>query len=158
MPRLGRSHIFRFAVVASLCLASHYARAAEGPSFKVSFPKTRSEKPIDGRILLVLSTDPSDEPRNQINDTPKTQMLFGLDVDGMQPGETKVVDSSADGYPIKRLRDVPAGEYYVQVVLHRYETFHRADGHTVKMPWIAARASTGTWRQETYCRSRRRFR
>ena len=26
------------------------------------------------------------------------------------------------------------GEYYVQAVLHRYETFHRSDGHTVKLP------------------------
>ena len=25
-------------------------------------------------------------------------------------------------------------EYYVQALLHRYETFHRADGHTVKLP------------------------
>ncbi|MGC1090721.1 MAG: hypothetical protein WA894_19965, partial [Candidatus Acidiferrum sp.] len=32
------------------------------------------------------------------------------------------------------LRDVPPGEYYVQAVLHRYETFHRADGYTVKLP------------------------
>ena len=29
------------------------------------------------------------------------------------------------GYPIRYLRDVPPGEYYVQAVLNRYETFHR---------------------------------
>ena len=44
------------------------------------------------------------------------------------------MDAAAAGYPIKSLRDVPPGEYYVQAVLHRYETFHRADGHTVKLP------------------------
>ena len=110
------------------------AGAATATVFSVSFPKTRSDKPLDGRILLILSTDPSAEPRMQINDTPKTQIIFGVDVDGMQPGQARIVDASAAGYPIKSLRDVPPGEYYVQAVLHRYETFHRADGYTVKLP------------------------
>jgi hypothetical protein len=107
--------------------------AATAPAFSVSFPQTRSDKPLDGRLLLILSTDPSDEPRMQINDTPKTQIIFGVDVDGMQPGQAQIVDGSAAGYPIKSLRDVPPGEYYVQAVLNRYETFHRSDGHTVKL-------------------------
>jgi hypothetical protein len=29
---------------------------------------------------------------------------------------------------------IPAGKYRVQALLHKYETFHRADGHTVKLP------------------------
>ncbi len=107
---------------------------AAGPSFSVSFPKSRSEKPLDGRIFLLLSTDPSAEPRMQIDDSVRTQMMFGMDVDGMKPGQAVVVDDFANGYPIRSLRDVPPGEYYVQAVLHRYETFHRSDGHTVKLP------------------------
>jgi hypothetical protein len=107
---------------------------ASGPSFAVSFPKKRSEKPLDGRILLLLSNDPSAEPRMQIDDSVRTQMIFGVDVDGMQPGQAVVVDDGASGYPIRSLRDVPPGDYYVQAVLHRYETFHRADGHAVKLP------------------------
>ena len=70
----------------------------------------------------------------QIDDSVRTQMIFGMDVDGMQPGQAVVVDDSAAGYPIRSLRDVPPGDYYVQAVLHRYETFHRSDGHTVKLP------------------------
>ncbi len=70
----------------------------------------------------------------QIDDSVRTQMIFGMDVDGMQPGQSVVVNDSAAGYPIRRLRDVAAGDYYVQAVLHRYETFHRSDGHTVKLP------------------------
>jgi hypothetical protein len=102
-------------------------------SFTVSFPKEVSAQPFDGRILLVLSTNPSDEPRNQIDDTPRSQMVFGLTVDGLKPGEAAVVDASAFGYPIRNLKDVPPGEYTVQAVLNRYETFHRGDGKTVKM-------------------------
>jgi hypothetical protein len=37
------------------------------------------------------------------------------------------------GYPIHSLKDVPPGDYTVQAVLNKYETFHRADGKTVKM-------------------------
>jgi hypothetical protein len=122
-----------FLAVLVFLLSFSFALAADGPTFSVSFPKARSGKPLDGRIYLLLSTDPSDEPRNQINDTPKSQMIFGVDVDGLQPGQTKSVDASAYGYPIKSLRDVPAGEYYVQALLRRYETFHRSDGHTIKM-------------------------
>src|ERR1700731_365088 len=107
---------------------------ASGPSFSVSFPKSRSEKPLDGRIFLLLSNDPSAEPRMQIDDSVRTQMIFGVDVDGMQPGQAVIVDDSAAGYPIRRLGDVPPGDYYVQAVLHRYETFSRSDGHTVKLP------------------------
>jgi hypothetical protein len=70
----------------------------------------------------------------QINDTPKTQMIFGIDVEGLKPGQTATIDASAFGYPVPSLSAVKPGEYYVQALLHRYETFHRADGHVVKLP------------------------
>src|SRR5262249_27113028 len=103
--------------------------------FSISFPKERSATPLDGRILLLLSTDPSAEPRTQISLSIKTQIVFGVDVDALAPGQSALVnDANAFGYPIRYLRDVPPGEYSVQALLHRYETFHRADGHTVKLP------------------------
>ena len=74
--------------------------SAMGQSFSVSFPKDVSAQALDGRVLLVLSTDPSDEPRNQIDDTPRTQMVFGVTVDGWKPGEATVVDAGAWGYPV----------------------------------------------------------
>jgi hypothetical protein len=134
MPARKRAVILSILAAVTTLGAICPAGAATATVFSVSFPKSRSDKPLDGRILLILSTDASEEPRMQINDTPKTQIIFGVDVDGMQPGQARLVDASAAGYPIKSLRDVPPGEYYVQAVLHRYETFHRADGHTVKLP------------------------
>ena len=107
--------------------------ALAAQSFSVTFPKEVSAQPLDGRLLLVLSTDPSDEPRNQIDDTLRSQMIFGMTVDGWQPDQAAVVDATAWGYPIRSLKDVPAGEYTVQAVLNKYETFHRADGKTVKL-------------------------
>jgi hypothetical protein len=134
MPARKRAVILSILTAVTMLGAICPAGAATATVFSVSFPKSRSDKPLDGRILLILSTDASEEPRMQINDTPKTQIIFGIDVDGMLPGQTRIVDASAAGYPIKSLRDVPPGEYFVQAVLHRYETFHRSDGHTVKLP------------------------
>ena len=110
------------------------AAAAQPPRFAVSFPKARSAEPLDGRLLLLLSNDPSAEPRMQINLAPRTQIVFGIDVDGLQPDQVVTVDDSAFGYPVRYLRDVPPGEYFVQALLHRYETFRRSDGYTVKLP------------------------
>jgi hypothetical protein len=102
-------------------------------TFRVSFPKERSAKPLDGRLLLLLSTDPSEEPRMQINDTPSSQLIFGVTVDGLAPGAAATVDATAAGYPVRSLKDVPPGEYTVQAVLSLYETFHRSDGSVVKL-------------------------
>jgi hypothetical protein len=107
--------------------------AAAAQSFVVTFPMERSAQPLDGRLLVLLSTVPNKEPRMQIDDTPRSQIVFGVTVDGWQPGQPAIVDASVWGYPIHSLKDVPAGEYIAQAVLNKYETFHRADGKTVKL-------------------------
>jgi hypothetical protein len=111
-----------------------YAASGSEPKFEITFPRERSAQPLDGRLLLLLSADPSEEPRMQINISPNTQMVFGIDVDGLAPEKVAVVDAEAYGYPVRSLRNVKPGEYYVQAVLHRYETFHRSGGHTIKLP------------------------
>jgi hypothetical protein len=102
--------------------------------FALSFPAAKSNAPLDGRMLLLVSNDGSAEPRFQINDGAKTQLVFGIDVDSLQPGQEAVIDATAFGYPLKSIAEIPAGEYYVQALLNKYETFHRADGHIVKLP------------------------
>jgi hypothetical protein len=105
-----------------------------GPRFEVSFPRHRSAAPLDGRLLVLISKDSTDEPRNQISTGLETQLAFGIDVDGWAASATQIVDSRAMGYPIDRINQIPAGRYRVQALLNRYETFHRSDGHTVKLP------------------------
>ena len=102
-------------------------------SFSVSFSKKLSSQPLDGRLLLLLSTDPTAEPRFQVDDSPRSQLVFGVTVDGWNAVQPTVVDAAAKGYPIRSLRDVPPGEYIVQAVFNRYETFHRSDGKTIKL-------------------------
>jgi hypothetical protein len=102
----------------------------------VSYPESLAKGPLDGRLLLLLSTDPSAEPRFQISDTDiaKSQQVFGIDVEGWKPGEAKSFDASILGYPAESLGDVKPGRYRIQALLHVYETFRRADGHVVKLP------------------------
>jgi hypothetical protein len=106
----------------------------EGLRFSISFSADQSATPIDGRVLLMISTDPSAEPRFQIADGPATQVIFGIDVEGLAPGRDAIVDETALGYPIDSVRDLPPGTYAVQALLHQYETFRRSDGHLVKLP------------------------
>jgi len=98
------------------------------------FPTTLANQALDGRLVLMLSNDDSAEPRFQILDGPNTQQAFGIDVEAWRPGTEAVIDAGVLGYPRESLASVPPGTYIVQVLLHRYETFTRSDGHTVKLP------------------------
>ncbi|MGN6515419.1 MAG: hypothetical protein ACTHLR_06225 [Rhizomicrobium sp.] len=133
----------RTAFVAAICFAlssgfalSAPAKPAGGLTFAVSFPASRSAAPLDGRIMLLLSTDPAKEPRKQISpDEPlKAPFMFGMNVEGLKPGAAAVLDSSAFGWPTQSLSGLKAGDYYVQAVLNRYETFHRGDGAVISLP------------------------
>jgi len=103
-------------------------------TFRVTIAPSLQQENLDGRLLLLISKTNKTEPRFQINDAAGTQLVFGIDVDGWQPHHSQLVDMHAFGYPLERLNDVPAGDYYVQVLLHKYETFHLKNGHTVKLP------------------------
>lgn len=102
--------------------------------FSVSFTEEALAEAQDGRLLVMLADNDRSEPRLQIHDGLDTQLVFGIDVEGMRPGEEVIVGEDAFGYPIRSLSDVPAGEYFAQALLNRYETFHLSTGHTVKLP------------------------
>jgi hypothetical protein len=102
--------------------------------FSISLGQLKGRDAIDGRLLLIISTDNSKEPRFQINEDLTTQQIFGVDVEGLKSNQAATIDDTAFGYPRRKLADVPAGDYWVQAVFHVYETFKRADGYTVKLP------------------------
>ena len=92
-------------------------------------------QPLDGRLLLLIAKDDKREPRFQITATsPSTAQVFGIDVEGLKAGDERTFDDGVLGYPIESLSRLPAGEYIVQALLHKYETFHLSTGHTVKLP------------------------
>jgi hypothetical protein len=88
---------------------------------------------VDGRILLLFSSRDDAEPRFHVVNRNAPQPFFGIDVEGLVPGSPAIFDDSVLGYPVESLRELPPGEYNVQAVLNRYTTFHREDGHVVKL-------------------------
>jgi hypothetical protein len=83
--------------------------------FEISFGKEMSATPLDGHMLLLISRNNDQEPRFQMDyDTTKSQQMFGVDVEGLAPGASAVVDASALGYPLESLSDLPAGDYWVR--------------------------------------------
>jgi hypothetical protein len=134
MNRQVRHSELMFIILALLFVSAvTFSLANAQPKFSVTFPKIRGAS-FDGRLLVLISTDSTREPRFQLNDGPTTQQAFGVTVDGWKAGSATIVDRNAFGYPRKSLSDIPRGEYWVQGLLHMYETFHRSDGHTVKLP------------------------
>jgi hypothetical protein len=74
-------------VLAGFVTALHAAET--GPSFAIAFPNALGKAPLDGRMVLLLSTDSATEPRLQSDpDMPlKTPFMFGETVDQMKPGQ-----------------------------------------------------------------------
>jgi hypothetical protein len=103
-------------------------------TFSITFTDSLSKEVQDGRLLLLLAKDDKTEPRFQIGDGLSTQLVFGVDVEGMKPGDEIVIDENAFGFPIRSLNDIPAGDYVVQALINRYETFNLKTGHSVKLP------------------------
>jgi hypothetical protein len=114
--------------------AAGAAPSAPGPYVTVRRAPGLPAEPLDGRLLLLVSRNPAAEPRLQIDDTERSQQVFGIDVEGWGADQAQTFDASVLGYPRESLRDLPPGTYHVQALLHRYETFRRADGHVVKLP------------------------
>jgi len=129
--------------------------ARSGPEFSISFPREVHSTSLSGRLFLLISRpgttapkrpvlvgddlfatmpQPMGEPRFEVNDHSNTQQMFAIDVDGLSPGAPGVIDNSTLGYPLDRLDQISTGDYDVQGLLNIYETFHRADGHTLKLP------------------------
>jgi S-formylglutathione hydrolase FrmB len=116
----------------ALLLPALALAASAEPRFSISLPA--GAQTVDGRLLLLLSTDPGAEPRFQINDGPSSQIVFGADVENWKPGTSQTVDTKAFGYPIRSLAALKPGQYRVQALLDIYETFRRSDGRVLKLP------------------------
>jgi enterochelin esterase-like enzyme len=121
-----------------LALSVLAQKAAPPLQFAVSIdPAVQHGDTLTGRLLLCISKDldsKSEAPCSQIDESYHSQQIFGLDVSALAPGSTAVLDNSAFGYPLPSLRDLPAGDYRVQVIFNRYEEFHPGGGKAVWLP------------------------
>lgn len=102
-------------------------------SINIQFDKVPANQ-FTGRLILLLSTQEEGEPRFQIGFGHDTQLVFGMNIEGVSGIDQVVFNENNFGYPYESLADVPPGEYTVQVVLNRYETFNLSTGHSVLLP------------------------
>ena len=124
-----------FLAFAAMLPAGAQQRPA-GPRFEISFAKAAHAAPITGRVYLAISraTDGGRGGRGgtPIEMTSETGVpLFGVNVTALAAGANAVIDDATFGFPLRNLRDLPAGEYIVQPFVNVYTKFVRADGHTV---------------------------
>ena len=120
-------------VVIALFLTLISAKVFAETRFEISYDKTVSQGPLTGRVMLMISRTQSPEPRMQIG--PNATPMFGIDAEGLRPGQAAVIDQTTFGHPVESLSQLPAGEYFVQAMLNVYTECKRSDGHTLWVHW-----------------------
>jgi hypothetical protein len=129
------SAVIRFAIAGAaamaLATAALVARQAGGPGprVEISFPASAHAQPITGRVYVAISRTNDRGPIQQADSTGAP--LFGRNIDALAPGATAVIGADDFGHPVASLRDIPAGDYWVQPFVNVYTKFDRADGHIV---------------------------
>ena len=121
-----------------LSIALGLVAASTAPAqarFSISFPAAVHPEPITGRVFLFLSHDSTPEPRIGVHPFQRGIPLFGADVAALRPGDTATIGDTTLGFPFTSLKDVPAGDYYVQALVNVYTEVHRSDGHTLWVHW-----------------------
>src|SRR5215831_17482361 len=121
----------RFLVLLSLiCLTGELTSSAADIRFKISLPPG-ARQPVTGRVFIIISKTDNPEPRLQVGSWRGRIEFLGRDVQGMEPGQAVTMDALTLGFPMKSVRELPAGDYYVQALLNVYTRFQRADGHVI---------------------------
>lgn len=114
-----------------LALARPTAARAQ-TTFHLSYPAAAAgAERITGRAYLFLARTDRTEPRLQSGSSRRSEPFFGVDVEALAAGATITIDASTPGFPLASLKDLPAGEYFVQGLLVPYTRFARADGHAI---------------------------
>ncbi|WP_194776395.1 alpha/beta hydrolase-fold protein [Pararhodonellum marinum] len=88
----------------------------------------------DGRLLLLIHHNDQVEPRFAVSDEVGSAQVFGMDFEDHPTDQDFSFELDTFGYPVEKWEDLPDGEFHIQAYLIPYETFERADGHTIKMP------------------------
>jgi hypothetical protein len=129
--RIRLAALFAFVLLAPL---GADAQTPASLAFRVTFDASVRAEAADGRVYVIVSTDPSVDPRFQVYVAGGVP-FWGRDVAGVAPGAPMLLDASADvaGYPFASLAELPAGDYTVQAFLNVYTTFTRSDGSVVQL-------------------------
>ena len=119
--------LFLFLIFAS-CTSSNELQ------FEVTYESSLASSAFDGRLLVLISSSDRSEPRFQINDNDDTGIIIGKDVSNWASETPELVGGNQAIYPLENLKELKAGRYYIQALLHKYDTFELANGHSVQLP------------------------
>ncbi len=119
------------AAMVAVAFALPAPAVAQGPRIEITVPPALRAAAVTGRMYVFVTRHDDVEPRLQVRHESDCTPFFGVDVTQLAPGMPGVIDGSTLGYPVSSLKDIPAGDYYVQGLLSVYTEFHRADGHTL---------------------------
>ena len=99
-------------------------KSKETALFEITYNSSLELDGYDGRLLLIISKDTLKEPRFQINDSDETGILIGKNVNQWTSEQKQFFTSSNLAYPIESLNELESGTYFVQALLHKYDTFN----------------------------------
>ena len=108
---------------------------ARAQRVEVSIASGLVDGAVTGRAFVVFTRDNSREPRFQAGSYAGGVPFFGVDVSELGAGASAVIDASTLGFPVKSMRDIPAGDYYVQGVFVVYTKVTPKHGKTIWVPW-----------------------
>jgi hypothetical protein len=128
---------FATALLVAFAAASAAARiagepqrpAAAEPRIEITFTKEARTEAVTGMVYVAISRDNQRSPIEQTS--PTGAPLFSRYVEGLEPGQTAAITAEHRGHPVRSLRDLPAGDYWMQPFVNVYTRFPRADGKTV---------------------------
>ncbi|MBN1224799.1 MAG: hypothetical protein JXB23_16245 [Candidatus Aminicenantes bacterium] len=119
--------------------------------FEISLEPSLQAEAVTGRMFVLLEKSDKEKPSSLNIRSWRSSPFFGIDVENFEAGSVAVIDENVLGYPLKSLRDIPSGDYYIQALLNVYTEFHRSDGHTIWAHldrWEENSRSTGNLRSE----------
>jgi len=104
------------AILASLQVAAHVVRSSS-IRLEVTIASGLVSSPQSGRLFVVLSPKSQPEPRLTIGQTGlDASPVFGRDIQNFAPGVTGAIDEKCAAFPIDRLANLPAGDYFIQAL------------------------------------------
>ena len=104
--------------------------AAAGPRVEISFAAAARAEPVTGMVYLAISRDNQTAARSS-RPTRRRAALLDVSSSSCGPAPRRRSTRGDRGHPVASLRDIPAGDYWVQPFVNVYTRFPRADGHTV---------------------------
>jgi hypothetical protein len=100
-----------------------------GPRIEVTIAASARAEATTGMVYVAISRDNKRSPIEQAS--PTGVPLFSISIDALEAGAPIALTAAERGHPIGSLKDIPAGEYWIQPFVNVYTRFARADGKTL---------------------------